>query len=78
MNITWQDLLAVAIVMAAVAFLGRAVYRMLFAGKSACGGCGTCSSADSKTPPLVALDPTAKAPSAAKPLTPSEWQYPPN
>ena len=67
MNITWQDLIAVGIVTAAVAYLGRAVYRMLFGGKASCGGCGSCPSADSKTPPLVSLDLTGKNPSAEKP-----------
>ncbi|HEY1786212.1 MAG TPA: FeoB-associated Cys-rich membrane protein [Pirellulales bacterium] len=67
MNITWQDLLALAIVTAAVAYLGRAIYRMLFGGKASCGGCGTCPSAEGKTPPLVSLDLPGKAPHAAGP-----------
>jgi FeoB-associated Cys-rich membrane protein len=65
MNITWQDLIAVGIVTAAVAYLGRAVYRMLFGGKAACGGCGSCPSAESKTPPLVSLELSGKTPPAA-------------
>jgi FeoB-associated Cys-rich membrane protein len=72
MNVTWQDLIAVGIVTLAAGYLGRTVYRMLFAGKSACGGCGTCPAADSKTPPLVSLDMTSKTPSTAKPTTPGQ------
>jgi hypothetical protein len=67
MNITWQDLIAVGIVTAAVGYLGRAVYRMLFGGKAACGGCGSCPSAESKTPPLVSLELSGKTPPTAKP-----------
>ena len=73
MNITFQDLIAVAIVTVAVAYLGRTVYRMLFGGKASCGGCGSCPSADSKTPPLVSLDLTSKTP-PAKPMAPGNRQ----
>jgi FeoB-associated Cys-rich membrane protein len=77
MNITFQDLIAVAIVLAALGYLGRAVYRMIFGGKAACGGCGSCPSADSKTPPLVSLDLSAKPPSTPGPGLPSDGRYPP-
>lgn len=70
MNIIWQDLIAVVIVAAAVGYLGRTLYRMLFGGKASCGGCGSCPSVDSKTPPLVSLELTGKTP-AAKPKTTS-------
>ncbi|HEX4146755.1 MAG TPA: hypothetical protein VHY91_24880 [Pirellulales bacterium] len=72
MNITWQDLIAVVIVMTALGYVGRTVYRMIFGGKAACGGCGTCPSAGSKTPPLVSLDLPAKRPAAANPDSPGE------
>jgi hypothetical protein len=72
MNILWQDLVAIGIVTVAVGYLGRAVYRMLFGGKAACGGCGTCPTSGGKTPPLVSLELTGNPSSAPKPSQPGE------
>ncbi len=72
MNILWQDLIAICIVTVAVGYLGRAIYRMLFGGKAACGGCGTCPASDGKAPPLVSLELTGKASSAPKLSQPGE------
>lgn len=67
MNITWQDILAVGIVMAAVAYLASAVGRMLRGRSSGCGTCGSCPSEGEKPTTLVSLDLAGKTGPPLKP-----------
>jgi attachment p12 family protein len=66
MSLNWQDVFAVAIVIAAAVYLVRTVYRMLRGGQSGCGTCGSCPAEEAKTPPLVSLDLAGKSGPAAK------------
>jgi hypothetical protein len=65
MSFDWQEIVAGAIVLAAAAYLARAVWRMLRGGSAGCGACGSCPSGTEKTGTLVSLDPLS--PSKSKP-----------
>jgi len=55
-TIDWQLLLVLAIVVAAVAHLGRRAWQLLTArGQPSCGGCGTCPTGESTGDGFVSI-----------------------
>jgi hypothetical protein len=61
MNLGWQDITAIGLVLAAGAYFGRCLWRLGAVDKPpSCAGCNECSSDKPNTAKLVTLDPPAK------------------
>lgn len=50
---SWQDAIALLLVLLAVASLARRGWRTFFKRAPGCGGCGGCPAASSQTEPIV-------------------------
>lgn len=69
MNLDWQTVVVVAIVLAAVAYLARSAWQVMVRRKTpGCGTCSSCPTSEGETAkPFVAIDQLAETNPSRRP-----------